>query len=162
MKSLREDWMNWNNILVWMTWLYPDLEQPTAAMPGLQLGTKREKMLHHVNCTHLNNKSFSFSTAKDIPRDNKNIAACYTFPQKQNTRKKIVRLANRKHIIELLKLTKKLKGTGVFVNEHLTKRNSEIACQARTLKKEKWIQDTWTRNSKVMIKLNGTPEQAKY
>lgn len=40
---------------------------------------------------------------------------------------KIVRLANRKHKIELLKLTKKLKGTKAFVNENLTNGNSEIA-----------------------------------
>lgn len=25
LKSLRQDWMNWNNILGWMTWLYLDL-----------------------------------------------------------------------------------------------------------------------------------------
>lgn len=33
--------------------------------------------------------------------------------------------------------------------------------RARMLKKEKWIQDTCTRNCKVMSKLNGTPKQAK-
>ena len=46
------------------------------------------------------------------------------------------------------------------MNEHLTKRKGEIARQARILKKEKRIQDTWTRNCKIMIRLNGTPEQA--
>lgn len=61
----------------------------------------------------------------------------------------------------MLKLAKKLKGTRVYVNEHLTKRNAEIARQARILKKEKRIQDAWTRNCRVMIRLNGTPEQAK-
>lgn len=63
--------------------------------------------------------------------------ACYTILQKQNTAKVIIRFANRKDKIELLKLTKKLNGTGVYVNEHLTKRNAEIAHQARILKKEK-------------------------
>lgn len=33
--------------------------------------------------------------------------------------------------------------------------------RARTLKKEKWIQGKCTRNCKVVVKLNGTPEQAK-
>lgn len=70
---------------------------------------------------------------------------------------------NRKHKIELLKLTKKLKGTEVFVNEQLSENKQKFwdCMRARTLKKEKWIQDTCTRNCKVKIKLNGTPEQAK-
>lgn len=85
----------------------------------------------------------------------------HAIPQKQNTPKIIIRFANREQKIELLTLTKKLKGTGVYVNEHLTKRNLEIACHTKILKKEKWIQDTCTRNCKVMINLNGTPEQAK-
>lgn len=54
-----------------------------------------------------------------------------------------------------------MKGTRVYVNEHLTKRNAEIARQARILKKEKRIHGAWTRNCRVMIRLNGTPEQAK-
>ena len=54
-----------------------------------------------------------------------------------------------------------MKGTGVYVNEHLTKRNGEIARQARILKREKRIQDTWTGNCRIMIRLNGTPEQAE-
>lgn len=68
---------------------------------------------------------------------------------------------NRKYKVELLKMGKNLKGTSVYVSEHLTKRNAEIARQARLLKKERHIQDTWTRNCKVFIRLNGTPEQAK-
>lgn len=47
------------------------------------------------------------------------------------------------------------------MNDHLTKRNAEIAKKARDLKKEKKIQQTWTWNCKVFIKLNGTPEDAK-
>jgi len=43
----------------------------------------------------------------------------------------------RKYKIELLKVAEKLKGTDVFVNEHLNKKNAEIAHQARILKKEK-------------------------
>lgn len=109
----------------------------------------------------LEHQVIKFFNNKDIPLDGKNIGVCYTIPQKQNIPKIIIRFTNRKQKIELLKLTKKLRGTGVYVNEHLTKRNAEIARQARILKKEKRIQDTWTRNCKVMIKLNGTPEQAK-
>lgn len=62
---------------------------------------------------------------------------------------------------DLLRQTKKLKGTEVYVNEHLTKKNADIARQARALRKQKKIQATWTRNCKVFIKLNGSPEEAK-
>ncbi len=110
----------------------------------------------------LEQQVIKFFNDKDIPLDSKNIAACHTIPQKQNKRPTIIiKFVNTKHKIEVLKLAKKLKGTGVYVNEHLTKRNAEIARQARLLKKEKRIQDTWTRNCKVYIRLNGTPEQAK-
>lgn len=110
----------------------------------------------------LEQQVITFFNDKDIPLDSKNIAACHTIPQKQNKRPTIIiKFVNRKCKIEVLKLTKKLKGTGVYVNEHLTKRNAEIARQARLLKKERRIQDTWTRNCKVFIRLNGTPEQAK-
>ncbi|KAM3599829.1 uncharacterized protein V6R79_012326 [Siganus canaliculatus] len=110
----------------------------------------------------LEQQVIKFFNDKDIPLDSKHIAACYTIPQKQNKRPTIIiKLVSRKQKIEVLKFAKKLKGTGVYVNEHLTKRNAEIARQARLLKKEKRIQDTWTRNCKVFIRLNGTPEQAK-
>lgn len=123
-------------------------------MPGLEPGTRGEKTLHQVNYTYLN-KSLRFFNHKDIPLHDNDDAACYTIPQKQNIPKIIIRFANRKHTIELLKLTKKLKGTGVYVREHLTKRNAEIARQARIVEKEKRIQDMWTRNCKAMIKFNG-------
>lgn len=110
----------------------------------------------------LEQQVIKFFNGKDIPIDSKNIAACHTMPQKQDNRLNIIiRFVSRKHKIEVLELAKKLKGTRVYVNEHLTKRNAEIARQARILKKEKRIQDAWTRNCRVMIRLNGTPEQAK-
>ena len=47
-------------------------------------------------------------------------------------------------------------------NEHLTKKNGEIARAARKLRKDGKIKSTWTRNCKVLIRLNGdTPEEAK-
>ena len=72
-----------------------------------------------------------------------------------------MRFVNRKHKTALLKQGRKLKGTNVFINEHLTKRNADIARKARFMKKQGKIQHTWTSNCKVFIKLNGTPEQAK-
>ena len=54
-----------------------------------------------------------------------------------------------------------LKGTDVYINEHLTKTNADIAKKARYLRRMKKIQSTWTRNCKIFIKLNGSPEEAK-
>lgn len=68
---------------------------------------------------------------------------------------------NRKHKIELLRKAKKLKGTGIYVNKHLTKKNTDIDRQARILRKQNKIQATWTRNCNVMIRLNGSPVEAK-
>lgn len=71
-----------------------------------------------------------------------------------------IRFTNRKAKTELLRQGRKLRGSDVYLNEHLTKKNADIARQARILKKQNKIQATWTRNCKVWIKLNGSPEEA--
>lgn len=104
-----------------------------------------------------------FMKSKIIPLDKQQISACYILPSKdkKNKPKIIVKIASRRHKVEILKEAKKLKGTGVYINEHLTKKNAEIAWTSRTLKKENKIQSTWTRNGKVFIRTNGPPEQVK-
>lgn len=104
-----------------------------------------------------------FLHTKNVSIQSHHISACHTLPRKDSKTMPaiIVRLVSRKNKIELLKQAKKLKGTGVYLNEHLTKKNAEIARQARSLRKQNKIQATWTRNCKVMIRLNGTPENAK-
>lgn len=110
----------------------------------------------------LEHQVVKFFESKEIPIESKNIEACYTLPQRNDKKPNIIiRFSNRKNKMEVLRNARKLRGTGVYVNEHLTKRNAEIAREARMLKKEKKIQDTWTRNCKILIKLNGTPEQAR-
>ena len=91
------------------------------------------------------------------------VEACHPLPRRDDSDKRavIMRFVNRKHKTALLKQGRKLKGTNVFINEHLTKRNADIARKARFMKKQGKIQHTWTSNCKVFIKLNGTPEQAK-
>lgn len=50
----------------------------------------------------------------------------------------------------------------MFVNEHLTKKNGNIAYAARQLRKANKIKVTWTRNCKVFIRANGaTPEEER-
>ena len=72
----------------------------------------------------------------------------------------IVRFVNRKHKTALLRQGRTLKGTNVFLNEHLSKHNADIARMARNLKKQRKIQNAWTANCKIFIKLNGSPEEA--
>ena len=50
----------------------------------------------------------------------------------------------------------------MFINEHLAKRFEELVHMARKLKKEGKISSTWTRNYKIYIKTNGSPEGQKY
>ena len=51
-----------------------------------------------------------------------------------------------------------LKGSDVYLNEHLTKANADLAMQARQLRRANRIKGTWTRDCKVYILTNGTPE----
>ena len=48
----------------------------------------------------------------------------------------IVRFVNKKSKIEVLKNVRKLKGSNVYINEHLTKKNGEIAQKVRLLTRE--------------------------
>lgn len=105
----------------------------------------------------------AFLHTRGIEVDVNNVEACHPLSRRSdsNTPAVIMRFVNRKHKTELLKQGRKLKGTNVFINEHLTKRNADIARRARNLRKQGKIQNTWTNNCKVFIKLNGTPEQAR-
>ena len=48
----------------------------------------------------------------------------------------IIRFIDRKNKVEVLKQSKNLKGTNIYINEHLTDRNNEIAKKARLLRKQ--------------------------
>ena len=60
-----------------------------------------------------------------------------------------------------MRQSKKPEGSGVYVNEHLTKKNAEVARNDGILRKQNKFQASWTRNGKVFIRLNGPREQAK-
>lgn len=108
----------------------------------------------------------AFLQEKNISIDRDDIEACHTIPVGNKTSRVannviIIRFANRKKKVHLLKQGRKLKGTDVYLNEHLIKRNADIAKKARFLRKQGKLQSTWTHNCKVFVKLNGNPEQAK-
>ena len=106
-----------------------------------------------------------FLETKGIDINCNDIEACHTLPRRNataNTTAVIMRFVNRKSKTALLKQGKKLKGSDVYLNEHLTKRNADIAKKARFMRKSKKIQSTWTTNCKVFIKTIGTtPEEEK-
>lgn len=105
----------------------------------------------------------AFFNNKGISINSDNIEACHPLKRGKSGGNSliIIRFSNRKNKNALLKQGKKLKGSNVYVNEHLTKKNAGIAKMARILRKQKKIQSTWTANCKVFIKLNGPPEEAK-
>ena len=106
-----------------------------------------------------------FLVGKGIDVATSDIEACHTLPSKVTTSAPpaiIIRFTNRKNKDALLRQGRKLKGTQVYINEHLTKKNADIAKKARSLKKSNKIQGTWTTNCKVFIKTEGaTPEESK-
>ncbi|CAL9689943.1 unnamed protein product [Knipowitschia caucasica] len=104
----------------------------------------------------------SYFQSKGIEVDLQHIEACHPLPTRNERPPAIImRFANRKNKVALLRQGRQLKGTRVFINEHLTKRNSDIAWKARQLKRQGKIQHTWVTNCKIFIKLNGTPEATK-
>ena len=53
---------------------------------------------------------------------------------------------------KVLKGRSKLKGSGIYINEDLTKSRSEIASKCKSLKKEKKITNTWIRDGTIFVK----------
>lgn len=153
-----------------------DLEQYTRMNDIIVTGLERRPCSYARAVTTQNRKKSSvqdassveqqvmaFFCSKGIEVDRENIEACHPL-RRRNMREKptiIIRFANRKHKNELLKQGRWLKGSDVYLNEHLTKKNADIAKMARLLRKKKKIQSTCSSNCKIYIKLNGTPEQAK-
>ena len=112
----------------------------------------------------LEKQVIDFFHSRDIDISQGNISS--TFSPKKSPKAKsqsiIISFCSNKAKTDLLKQTKKLKGTKVFVNERLTRENSLLFKQARELRKKEVIKDTFTRNGNIFIVLNGnTPEERK-
>lgn len=110
----------------------------------------------------LEEQIIQFFEKYDMRIESNNISTCHVLPKRKNGKSSIiVRFTNRKSKVELLRNARKLYGTNVYVNEHLTKKNAEIAKEARLLRKQKKINATWTRNCKIMIRENGPEDTAQ-
>ena len=95
-----------------------------------------------------------FLESNKMEIDRKSISACHQLGRGREGRPAniILRFANRKAKVHLLRQGKKLQNTGVYLNEHLTRKNIQIAKYARKLRKENKIKDTWVRNCAVFIR----------
>ena len=126
-------------------------------------GTTSEDGTDHEETTE--EQVTAFFKSKNIDIDSGNIEACHTLPVRVGNKSVIpaiiMRFVNRKHKVNLLKQGRNLKGSNVFINDHLTKKNADIAWKARQLRKQDKIQSTWTVNCKVFIKPVGAKENAK-
>ncbi len=73
-----------------------------------------------------------FLVSKSISIDSGDIEAYHTLPSKNKSAipAKIICFTNRKKKNELLRQGRKLKGSDVYVNQHLTKKNADIARRA--------------------------------
>ena len=56
----------------------------------------------------------------------------------------------------ILRNSKNLKDSDVFINENLTAKNGLIAQQARQMKRQGRIEATWVRNGAVFIKCSAS------
>ena len=90
----------------------------------------------------------------------RDIEACHRLKKDADgSAKVIVRMANRKHTVNVLKNKKKLKekstvrGNNVFINENLSDETKRIFNTARDLKKNNHLFSCWTFNGKVNIKM---------
>ena len=88
-----------------------------------------------------------------------NLSACHSLKAKNGKSYVIIRVVSRKTKLRIFQNARKLKGTNVFVNDHLTKKRAHLATLARDLRKQKKIASTWM--GKIFIKPNGTPEVTK-
>ena len=84
------------------------------------------------------------------------ISVCHRLKKgsRDRTRPMIIRFASRKARSLVLSARKHTRGTGIFINEHLTKEVSDLFASTRQLVKTKKIQSTWSFNCKLFIKLN--------
>ena len=124
-----------------------------ASIASIQPAERAENMPSHELET-IESQVIAFLNEKDIVVSPDEISACHPIPTKDKTRPQpiVIRFVNRKTKQRLLSSAKKLKGTSVFINEHLTSKNARIAREARSLVKDKLVNSCWTRNGNVFIK----------
>ena len=101
----------------------------------------------------------TFLNDNGIPLNKADISACHTIGRREMNKSQpiILRFVNRKTKTMMLRNGYKLKNAPtpekVYINEHLSKKNADIARMARELRKKEKIMATWTRNCSVFIRV---------
>ena len=75
-------------------------------------------------------------------------------PHSDKPRVIVARFVNHDTKTALLKNGKRLKNTSISINEDLTKVRSKLAFEARVLQRSGKIQQTWTRDGTVYVKMD--------
>lgn len=143
-----------------------DLEQYTRKEDIIITGLKIERsMAEIVKGTSENDQDtnginttevqvLTFLNEHGFGINEEDVSACHTLGKRNDdgTQKVIIRFANRRHKRKAMMCGRNLRGTNVYVNEHLTKKNGELAKKARDLRRAGNIINTWVRDCKVFIK----------
>ena len=64
----------------------------------------------------------------------------------------IIRFANRNARLSVIQARKQLRGTNIYINEHLTPKNAHIFKLAREMRQKNRIEGCWTANCKVLVR----------
>ena len=109
-----------------------------AAMANKDQITENDEHAPEIEKTNLEDQLVTFLQEREIPIEKHNISTCHTLPSKSKSRPKpiVIRMTTRKGKIDVLRNSKKLKDSNVYVNEHLTTKNAAIATFARNLRKK--------------------------
>ena len=98
----------------------------------------------------------------NIDIDPYDIVAIHELPNKnKDIYKTIVKFHFHETKSKIFKNIKKLKDTNIYINDHLTKYNSEIFYKARNLLKDSKIKYCWTVNGITFIKKTESSEKEK-
>ena len=73
----------------------------------------------------------AFLNKHNIPIEKSYVSICYPLKSKGRNSIILMKCSNRKAKLDVIKNAKKLKGSNVYINEHLTKRNSDLAHKLR-------------------------------
>ena len=81
------------------------------------------------------------------------ITATHDLPKrKDGSTPVIVQFLSTDKKTEIMRKREMLKGSAVFLNDHLTQKNNELFAETRRLKKERKIVGTWTMNGNIFVK----------
>ena len=117
-------------------------EEQGAGESRGEFATLRAKVLGFVNHT------------MNVQMETNDIVACHELSARKNETVKpvIVCLFNSAVNGDLMMGRKTLKGSRIFVNEQLTKKNAGLFKKARELRRNDVIDSTWTYNGRVFVK----------